>query len=122
MKKSKKKVVIAILCVAINMILLSQLLFASVSALYDSVTSLVSGEEVVCCAGHGLEPGVVELEPVVAMSSGCEHSPSTTVTPIWSCPHGGKITSTTTVCSKCGILLGYGGVSFGCPQNLCTRP
>ena len=69
MKKSKKKVLIAILCVAINIILLSQLLFGSVSALYDSVTSLVSGEEVVCCAGHGLEPGVEELEP--EMTRGC---------------------------------------------------
>ena len=69
MKKSKKKVVTAILCVAINIILLSQLLFGSVSALYDTVTSLVAGEETVCCAGHGLEPGVEELEPIMAASS-----------------------------------------------------
>jgi hypothetical protein len=43
MIKNKKR--IAILCIIINIILLTQICFENVAALYDTVTTLVSDDE-----------------------------------------------------------------------------
>lgn len=101
MKKGKKKIAIAILCVVLNIVLLSQLLFGSVSALYGAVVGLVTAEEDVCCEGHELEPEVVELEPMVAMSSEHTHTNGSAATITFPC----GCTTTVTTCGGCGVII-----------------
>jgi len=72
-KGTKNKKIIAILLVVANIILLSQLCFGSVSAVYETVTSLLPGDEepeAICCVGHDMGQGE-ELQPMTAASSIC---------------------------------------------------
>jgi len=81
MKKSKKKILIAILCMVLNIILFSQLCFGSVSAFYDAVISLTTSDEQLPQAfeiQHTCEEdSEEELQPMMAPANKCSYGSGT---------------------------------------------
>lgn len=62
MKKAKKR--IAIICVLLNLVMLSQLCFGSVSSFYDAVASLVGEDEHMCDGDHDHGDDELQAESV----------------------------------------------------------